>query len=134
MLNNVILMGRLTVTPVLNQTRDGVLVTSFSIAVDRRFQRQGEEKKTDFLNCVAWRNTAEFISKYFNKGDMIAVKGEINTRQYQDKETGKNRTAWEIVIDEAYFCGSKSSGNNTADTAAGFTSEFSHITDDDLPF
>ena len=133
MLNNVTLMGRLTATPVLNQTKGSTLVTSFAIAIDRRFKRQGEERQTDFINCVAWQKTAEFISKYFNKGDMIAITGEIQTRKYEDAE-GKPRTATEVVINNAYFCGSKRSGeapaadnvNNNVDNINNF--------DDDLPF
>lgn len=131
MLNNVSLMGRLTDNPVLNQTRQsGALVTSFSIAIDRRFKRQGEERQTDFINCVAWQKTAEFISKYFNKGDMIAITGEIQTRKYEDAE-GKPRTATEVIINNAYFCGSKNSEaaapvNNNVDDLNNF--------DDDLPF
>lgn len=129
MLNNVTLMGRLTATPVLNQTKGGALVTSFAIAIDRRFQRQGEERQTDFINCVAWQKTAEFISKYFNKGDLIAITGEIQTRKYEDKD-GNNRTATEVIINNAYFCGSKSSGETPAQT----TDSINNFVDDDLPF
>lgn len=130
MLNNVVLMGRLTATPVLNQTRQGgALVTSFAIAVDRRFKRQGEERKTDFINCVAWQKTAEFISKYFKKGDAIAITGEIQTRPYEDKN-GNPRTATEVIINNVSFCGNK---NDNAPVAPPEASEFSQF-EDDLPF
>ncbi len=106
MLNTAILMGRLTADPELKTTQNGVSVTSFCVAVDRRFQRQGEEKQTDFINVVAWRQTAEFVSRYFHKGSMIAVQGSIQTRNYEDKN-GNKRTAVEIVADNVSFCGSK---------------------------
>ncbi len=106
MLNSAIIMGRLTADPELRTTASGLSVTSFSVAVDRRFQRQGEEKQTDFINVVAWRQTAEFVSRYFHKGSMIAVQGSIQTRNYEDKN-GNKRTAVEIVADNVSFCGSK---------------------------
>lgn len=106
MLNSAIIMGRLTADPELRTTTSGLSVTSFSVAVDRRFQRQGEEKQTDFINVVAWRQTAEFVSRYFHKGSMIAVQGSIQTRNYEDKN-GNKRTAVEIVADNVSFCGSK---------------------------
>lgn len=109
MINNVTLMGRLTAAPELKTTRSGTSATAFCIAVDRRFQQKDAEKQTDFINCVAWRNTAEFITKYFSKGDMIAVTGEIQTRKYQDRN-GNNRVAVEVVIDNASFCGGKNGG------------------------
>ena len=131
MLNNVSLMGRLTDNPVLNQTKGGAVVLSFSIAIPRRFQRQGEERQTDFINCVAWQKTAEFISTYFKKGDPIALTGELQTRKYDEKDTGKKRTAVEVIINNAYFCGSKNSEaaapvNNNVDSLSNY--------DDDLPF
>ena len=104
MLNKVILMGRITHDLELRQTPNGVSVLSFSIAVDRSFARQGEERQTDFIDCVAWRQQAEFISRYFGKGRMIAVEGELQTRSYQDKN-GNNRKAVEVVIDRASFTG-----------------------------
>lgn len=110
MINNVTLMGRLTAAPELKQTPSGTSVTTFCIAVDRRFQPKGGEKQADFINCVAWRATAEFITRYFGKGDLIAVTGEIQTRKYQDNN-GNNRVAVEVVIDNASFCGGKSGGN-----------------------
>ena len=110
MINNVTLMGRLTAAPELKTTQSGTSVLSFCLAIDRRFKQKDEERQTDFINCVAWRGTAEFISKYFHKGDFIGVTGEIQTRKYQDKD-GNNRTAVEVVINQASFCGSKNSGN-----------------------
>ena len=105
-MNKAILMGRLTRDPEMRQTQSGVAVTSFSIAITRRFQKD----QTDFINCTAWRQTAEFISKWFQKGSMIAVVGSIQTRRYTDKD-GNERTATEVVVDEAYFTGSKAEGS-----------------------
>lgn len=117
MLNCAIIMGRLTADPELRTTGNGTSVTSFSVAVDRRFQRQGEEKQTDFINVVAWRQTAEFVTRYFHKGSMIAVQGSIQTRNYEDKN-GNKRTAVEIVADNVSFCGSKAETNTGAPAAA----------------
>ena len=103
MINNVVLMGRLVATPELRNTQTGVAVTSFTIAVERSFARAGEQRQADFIDCVAWRNTAEFISKYFQKGSMIAVTGSIQTRSYDDKN-GNKRKATEIIVDQASFC------------------------------
>lgn len=136
MLNNVVLMGRLTATPELKATPDGTSVISFSIAVDRRFQPKAGEKQTDFINCVAWRNTAEFITRYFKKGDMIAVTGAIQMRKYKDNN-GNSRTAFEVVIEQATFCGGKStgdSGNNNANSAPEPAPRYEDITDEELPF
>ena len=110
MINNVTLMGRLTAAPELKTTTSGTSVTTFCIAVDRRFQPKDGEKQADFINCVAWRATAEFITRYFGKGDLIAVTGEIQTRKYQDN-SGNNRVAVEVVINNASFCGGKSGGD-----------------------
>lgn len=140
MINNVILMGRLTAAPELKTTTSGISVTAFCIAVERRYSGKDGEKQADFINCVAWRNTAEFITRYFNKGDMIAVTGEIQTRKYQD-QNGNNRTAVEVVINQASFCGGKN--NNTGEQfeqaapsyASANANDFEAIdTDDDLPF
>lgn len=131
MLNEVVLMGRLTAAPELRTTQSGNNVTAFTLAVDRRYQ-QGGEKKTDFINCVAWRSTAEFITKYFNKGDLIAVTGEIQTRNYEDKNKNK-RTAFEVVVDEASFCGGKNNNSSAPDYAAQADSG-NNYEDDDLPF
>ncbi|MDE5995077.1 MAG: single-stranded DNA-binding protein [Oscillospiraceae bacterium] len=113
MLNAAIIMGRLTATPELRTTGTGISVTSFSVAVDRAYAKPGEERQTDFINVVAWRNTADFVTRFFTKGQMIAVQGSIQTRNYEDKN-GNKRTAVEIVADNVSFCGSKSeSGGNT---------------------
>lgn len=129
MLNSAIIMGRLTADPELRTTASGLSVTSFSVAVDRRFQRQGEEKQTDFINVVAWRQTAEFVSRYFHKGSMIAVQGSIQTRNYEDKN-GNKRTAVEIVADNVSFCGSKAEA--AAQTAQNAPRPSVNTTNDDF--
>ena len=106
MLNVVALMGRLVYEPELKTTPSGINVCSFRVAVDRSFTRQGEERKADFIDIVAWRQTAEFVSKYFQKGSMIAIEGSLQTRQYQDKN-GNNRTATEVLASQVSFCGGK---------------------------
>ena len=106
MINNITIMGRLTATPELKTTTNGTSVTSFAVAVDRKYTLSGQERQTDFIDCVAWRNTAEFISKYFKKGEMIAVEGELQTRLYEDKH-GNKRKAVEVVVSNVSFCGSK---------------------------
>lgn len=111
MLNRVVLMGRLTADPDLRQTTGGTSVVSFSIAVDRDFASSGEERQTDFINLVAWRQTAEFISKFFGKGKMIAVEGRIQTRNYTDAN-GNKRYITEVVVDRAYFADSNKATNN----------------------
>ena len=111
MLNKIILMGRLTRDPELRRTESGTAVCSFSIAVDRDFKSKNGEKETDFIDIVAWRATAEFVSKYFQKGSLIAIEGSLQTRQYQDKN-GNNRTAVEVVANNVNFAGSKSNGSN----------------------
>lgn len=111
MINNVVLMGRITHDLELKSTATGVSVVSFTLAVERAFAPQGEKRQADFIDCVAWRNTAEFITNYFKKGSMIAVAGKIQTRNYEDKN-GNKRKAVEVLIDTASFCGDKS--NNTA--------------------
>lgn len=120
-LNSVVLMGRCTTDPDLKYTQNNIPVSSFNIAVDRKYQPQGEERKTDFITIVAWRNHAEFISKYFSKGQMIGIEGEIQTRNYQDKN-GNNRTAVEVVVSHITFCGSKAE-SNTSNTNVGIAVE-----------
>ena len=110
MLNRVILMGRLTAIPELKTTQSGNSVTSFSVAVDRNYVKQGEERKADFINCVAWRNTAEFICRYFGKGSMIAVEGQLQTRTYQAKD-GSNRYVTEVMVDNVSFTGERRDDN-----------------------
>lgn len=106
MYNKVILMGRITKDLELKTTPSGVAVLSFSLAVERSYAAKGEERQTDFINCVAWRNTAEFISRFFSKGAMILVEGELQTRSYQDKD-GNNRTVTEVIVSSSSFTGEK---------------------------
>lgn len=113
MINCAVIMGRLVADPELRTTATGVSVTSFCVAVDRSYVKPGEERQADFINVVAWRQTADFVTRYFHKGSMIAVQGSIQTRSYEDKN-GAKRTAVEIIADNVSFCGSKSS-----DGAAG---------------
>ena len=108
MLNVVAIMGRLVADPELRTTQSGINVVSFRIACDRNFARQGEQRQADFIDIVAWRQQAEFVSKYFQKGSLIAIEGSLQTRQYQDKN-GNNRTAFEIVANNISFAGPKSS-------------------------
>ena len=108
-LNIVALMGRLTRDPEMRKTPQGVSVATFTIAVDRSFVKQGEDRQADFIDIVCWRNTAEFVCKYFQKGSMIALNGSIQTRTYQD-ENGNNRKAFEIVADNVHFAGEKKDG------------------------
>ena len=110
MINKAILMGRLTADPELKTTNTGVSVTSFTIAVDRSYVKQGEERKADFINIVCWRSTAEFVCRYFGKGAMIAVVGEIQTRIYQAQD-GSNRYVTEVVADSVSFTGEKRENN-----------------------
>ena len=112
MLNKIILMGRLTRDPELRRTQSGTAVTSFSLAVDRDFKSQGGEKETDFIDIVAWRNTAEFVSKYFTKGRMAVVEGRLQMRDWTDRDGNKRRTA-EVVADNVYF------GDSKRDSGAG---------------
>ena len=119
MLNHITLMGRLTRDPELRRTGSGVAVASFSIAVDRDFGgRDGGEKKTDFIDCVAWRQTGEFVSKYFTKGRMAVVSGRLQIRNWNDKDGNKRRTA-EVVADNVYFGDSRRDG-----AAGGFDQSF----------
>ena len=112
MLNKIILMGRLTRDPELRRTKSGTAVASFSLAVDRDYKAKGAEKETDFIDIVAWRNTAEFVSKYFAKGRMAVVEGRLQVRSYTDKD-GSNRRVAEVVADNIYFGDSKKDGGNT---------------------
>ena len=112
-MNVVCLVGRLTADPELRQTPNGTNVCSFSVAVNRAFANANGERQADFINCVAWRQTAEFIARYFRKGQNIGLNGTIQTRSYQDKDTGKNRTAFEVVINNTYFVESKGSSQNS---------------------
>ena len=151
-LNKVVLAGRLTGDPELKQTQSGVSVISFSIAINRRYVSKNNdqaEQQTDFINLVAWRQTAEFISKYFRKGSAICVTGSIQTRSWQDQQ-GQRRYATEVVVDEAMFVDSRNESGNAQggsyvpdaynatpsySSNAGSAPNFEELnTDDDLPF
>lgn len=132
MLNRIIVMGRMTRDPELRRTGSGTAVASFTVAVDRDFKSQSGEKETDFIDVVAWRNTAEFVSKYFSKGRMAVVEGRLQLRDWTDKDGNKRRTA-EIVADSVYFGDSKRDGGGTVQSES--QGGFSEIEDDgDLPF
>lgn len=123
MLNRVILMGRLTKDPELKQTPNNISVATFSLAVDRNYQSDKDNKQTDFINIVAWRHTAEFVGKYFTKGQLVAVEGSIQTRSYQDKD-GNNRTAFEVVADQVYFAEKKQNGENKSQSESSAKDSF----------
>jgi single-strand DNA-binding protein len=136
-LNKVVLCGRLTADVEIKQTQSGTNVCSFTIAVNRRFAKEGEQQ-ADFISVVAWRQTAEFISKYFKKGNSICITGSIQTRSWKD-QNGNNRYATEVVADEAMFVDSKNdAGNHDAPTYASqplTAPKFEELkTDEDLPF
>ena len=149
MLNHIVLMGRLTRDPELRRTGSGIAVASFTLAVDRDFgSRDGGERETDFIDIVAWRNTAEFVSKYFTKGRMAVVSGRLQIRNWNDKDGNKRRSA-EVVADNVYFGDSKrdsdSAGGSYAPRASAPASDyasapegdrFAELSDDDgeLPF
>jgi len=141
LLNHIVIMGRLTKDPELRYTQSGTAVASFTLAVDRDFSgRDGGEKQTDFIDCVAWRQTGEFVSKYFSKGRTAAVSGRLQIRDWTDKEGGRRRSA-EVVADNVYFGDSRrteESGTAPAAPAAdrGAKPVFEDLGDDDgdLPF
>ena len=149
MLNHITLMGRLTRDPELRYTQSQTPVASFSLAVDRDYgSRDGGEKQTDFIDCVAWRQTAEFVNKYFSKGSMAVVSGRLQIRDWTDREGGKRRSA-EVVVDNIYFGESKRrDGETRSDSRPAYSnsyesvspsmgaSAFSELSDDDgeLPF
>ena len=135
-LNKVILIGNLTADPELKQTPNGVSATSFSIGVSRKYTKQGEQPQTDFINIVAWRGTADFITKYFRKGNSICICGSIQTRNYTAQD-GSKRYITEIVAEEANFVERKqNSGENAADVGYAVDApKFEEVeTDGDLPF
>ena len=148
MLNKIILMGRLTRDPELRRTGSGTAVTSFSLAVDRDFKSQSGEKETDFIDIVAWRGTAEFVSKYFTKGRMAVVEGRLQIRDWTDRDGGKRRSA-EVIADNVYFGDSKRDGAGDYGAAPAYSapsrpaaapmsghSDFAEIGEEDgeLPF
>lgn len=133
-INTVALMGRLTHEPELRSTPNGTAVIRFQIAVDRNYQASGKEREADFIDCVAWRGTAEFISRYFHKGSMIAVEGSIQTQNFTDKD-GKQRKSVEVVANNVSFCGNRENGSQ-ASTEPINDNNIEEIVDDDgdLPF
>ncbi len=146
MLNKVVLMGRLTKDPELKYTPSNVAVVSFTVAVDRNYARQGEQRQTDFINVVAWRTTAEFVAKYFTKGQLLALCGSIQTRTWDDNE-GKKHYVTEVVADEVHFAESRRDTSNyqaavsqpdapkAEEVKPNPTSDFTMSEDDDdLPF
>jgi len=139
-MNKVILMGRLTKDPEVRYTQtNNTLVASFSLAVNRRFVKQGEERQADFINVVAWSKTGEFCSKYFKKGQQVGIIGRIQTRNWEDENQQKHYVT-EVVAEEAYFADSKKDGDGSSSFANTFgntiseASEFAVSSDDDLPF
>ena len=140
MLNTAILMGRLTADPELRHTPSDVAVTSFTLAVDRSYVKSGADRQVDFIDIVAWRSTAEFVCRYFHKGQLVAVQGSIQTRSYTDKE-GNKRKAFEVVADNVHSQAPAQQNayrQETTEPAAystGNTGDFEEVlTDDDLPF
>lgn len=136
MLNHITIMGRLTKDPELRRTGSGIACTSFTLAVDRDYKNNGETE-TDFIDCVAWRNTAEFVSQYFSKGRMAVVSGSLQIRSWTDKDGNKRRTA-EVIADNVYFGDSKrdSDSGNTNGSYAQPAQDFAALDDEDanLPF
>ncbi len=145
MLNRVVLMGRLTADPDYRTTQNGTAMAEFTLAVERDFSGPNNERQTDFLDVVVWRQRADFVSKYFHKGQLVAVQGSIQTSSYTDRE-GNKRKAWDVIADQVYFAeGSRSSNPqqaqplqpSTADNtspAYGSFDEYGHNYYDDLPF
>lgn len=143
MLNKVILMGRLTADPELRRTQSNTAVTSFTLAVGRSFSRQGEQPQTDFIDVVAWSSTAEFVSKWFRKGLLVAVCGRLQVRNWEDKQ-GQKRRSYEVVAEEVHFAESKKDAPPRNDNLmpGGFdlppisSNDFTDLDDDDgeLPF
>jgi len=131
MLNKIILMGRLAREPELKRTTSGTAVTSFSLAVDRDFKSQSGEKETDWIDCVAWRGTAETVCKYFTKGRMMIVVGRLQIRDWTDKDGGKRRSA-EVVADNVYFADSKRSESNE-NQKENFNALSGRLSDDFVP-
>jgi single-strand DNA-binding protein len=138
-MNKVILMGRLTKDPELKYTAaNNTAVCSFTLAVNRKFTKQGEEKKADFINCQSWSKTAEFVSKYFTKGSQVAIVGRIETRTWDDTE-GKKHYVTEVIVEDTYFAESKKGEGNPSNqqgaTNTGNNGGFNPMDEDDeLPF
>ncbi len=135
MLNRVILMGRITQDLELKQTQSGNAVLSFTVAVDRNYAPQGQDRQTDFINCVAWRQRAEFINNYFAKGRMIAIEGNLQTRTYDDKN-GTKHYVTEVIVDNVSFTGEpkqQSNNNTNNDVVIGDIDDFEMVISDDAP-
>ena len=130
MLNTAILMGRLTSDPELRYTPNDTAVTSFTLAVERSYVKSGSDRQVDFIDVVVWRQTAEFVCKYFHKGQLVAVQGSIQTRSYTDKD-GNKRKATELLVSSAAFTGEK---REAAAKPTPTEDDYSSISDDDLPF
>lgn len=145
MINTAVIMGRITADPELRTTANSTDFCRFSVAVDRPYQKSGEERKTDFINVIAWRQTAKFVTSYFHKGSMIAIEGSIQTGSYTDKD-GNKRSSFEVVANNVSFCGSKSESQQVSNNysqpsqpAPSYSnstgSDFDEIVDDEeLPF
>ena len=132
MLNNTTLMGRLCADPELRRTSNDIPAARFTLAVDRNYS-SGGERQADFIDVIAWRKTAEFVSRYFHKGMLIAVQGSIQTRSYTDNQ-GIKRKAFEIVADHVYFAGPKRDNAQAAAPSSLEPDDFQEMPDDDLPF
>lgn len=133
-MNKVILMGRLTKNPEVRYTQStNTLVASFSLAVNRRFVKQGEERQADFINIVAWVKTGEFCQKYFTKGQQVGVIGRIQTRTWDD-EQGQKHYATEVIAEEVYFAGDKKNSSENANTTTTDNSDYETFAGDELPF
>ena len=130
-MNSVNLLGRITADIELKTTQNGVSVTSFTLAVDRTYTPKGQDRQTDFIQCVAWRNTAEFITRYFHKGQRMAVQGELQQRSYTAND-GSKRSVYEVVVDNAFFCERKSGEASPQMTAAMQSADI--VPDEELPF
>lgn len=137
-MNKVILTGRLTADPELKQTQSGISSCRFTVAVDRKFaNKESGERQADFMTCVAWRQTADFVSKYFSKGKLICVEGSLRNNNYQDKNhSDVTHYTMEVQVDNVEFCGGKndSSNNNTSQQSAPANAEPVADSTDDLPF
>ena len=134
MLNKVILLGRITHDLEMRSTPSGTSVLQFSLAVERNFVKQGEERQTDFINCVAWKQTAEFIGRFFGKGRLIAIEGRLQSRNYEDKQ-GNKRTAIEVIVEQASFTGEpkKDGGGQQTAPQDGYN-DIDVLSDDEVPF
>jgi len=113
-MNRIVLMGRLTRDPELRRTPNGVSVASFALAVDRQYKAENGERDVDYIDCVAWRNTADFVAKYFSKGMKMAVEGRLQIRNWTDKDNNKRRSA-EVIVDQSYFCEKRSNNGSYSD-------------------